>query len=217
MSARFVFELAFPVFKSALSFRYSPFFASLTMALSSWTTRNSQRHLSTDYEWETLPSIDESLLFKASRELLDSSPSQHAKKHRKDSKSPIDPGAVPKRRPADDPSLPQATPQVPFTGQDGKETPPPDRQLAASIPPSLVALQLQKESQELEIKKLKLQLQLAKLQGGQITSPTSTESSPGNSLGDLKAPQKTLHPQPLPHIYAPGEPKLYNDLSMPEF
>ena len=130
------------------------------MALSSWTTRNSQRHLSTDYEWETLPSIDESLLFKASRELLDSSPSQHAEKHRKDSKSPIDPGAVPKRRPADDPSLPQATPQVPFTGQDAKQTPPPDQQLAASIPPSLVALQLQKESQELEIKKLKLQLQL---------------------------------------------------------
>ena len=86
-----------------------------------------------------------------------------------------------------------------------------------SIPPSLVALQLQKESQDIEIKKLKLQLQLAKLQGGQIASPTSTESSPGNSLGDLKAPQKTLHPQPLPHIYAPGEPKLYNDLSMPEF
>ena len=48
------------------------------------------------------------------------------------------------------------------------------------IPPSLVALQLQKESQELEIKKLELQLQLAKLQGGQIASPTSTESSPGN-------------------------------------
>ena len=130
------------------------------MALSSRTTRNSQRHLSTDYEWETLPSIDESLLFKASRELLDSSPSQHAEKHCKDSKSPIDPGAVPKRRPVDDPSLPQATPQVPFTGQDAKQTPPPDQQLAASIPPSLVALQLQKESQELEIKKLKLQLQL---------------------------------------------------------
>ena len=130
---------------------------------------------------------------------------------------PIDPGAVPKRRPVDDPSLPQATPQVPFTGQDPKQPPPPDQQLAASIPPSLVALQLQKESQELEIKKLELQLQLAKLQGGQIASPTSTESSPGKSLGDLKAPQKTLHPQPWPHIYAPGEPKLYIDLSMPEF
>ena len=177
----------------------------------------SQRHLSTDYEWETLPSIDKSLLFEASRELLDSPPSQHAEKHRNDSKSPIDPGAVPKQRPADDPFLPQATPQVPFTGQDAKQTPPPDRQLAASIPPSLVALQLQKESQELEIKKLELQLQLAKLQGGQIAAPTSTESSPGKSLGDLKAPQKTLNPQPWLHIYAPGEPKLYNDLSMPEF
>ena len=71
------------------------------------TTRNSQRHLSTDYEWKTLPSIDESLLFEASRELLVSSPFQHAEKHRKDSKSPIDPGAVPKRRPVDDPVLTQ--------------------------------------------------------------------------------------------------------------
>ena len=62
-----------------------------------------------------------------------------------------------------------------------------------------------------------MQLQLAKLQGGQIASPTSTESSPGKSLGNLKAPQKTLHPQPWPHIYAPAEPKLYFDLSMPEF
>ena len=117
----------------------------------------------------------------------------------------------------DDLSLPQATLQVPLSGQDTKQTPPPDRPLAASISPSLVALQLQKESQELDIKKLELQLQLAKLQGGQIASPTSAESSPGKSLGDLKAPQKTLHPQPWPHIYAPGEPKLYNDLSMPEF
>ena len=117
----------------------------------------------------------------------------------------------------DDLSLPQATLQVPLSGQDTKQTPPPDRPLAASISLSLVALQLQKESQELDIKKLKLQLQLAKLQGGQIASPTSAESSPGKSLGDLKAPQKNLHPQPWPHIYAPGEPKLYNDLSMPEF
>ena len=98
------------------------------MALS--TTRNSQRQLSTDYEWETLPSIDESLLFKASRELLDSSPSQHAEKHRKDSKLPIDPGAVPKRRPVDDPFLPQTTPQVPFTGQDANK----HRPLTGSLP-----------------------------------------------------------------------------------
>ena len=187
------------------------------MSLSSRTTRNSQRHLSTDYEWETLPSIDESLLFKASRELLELPPSKHAGKHRKDLKSLINPGAVPKRRLVGDPSLPEATPQAPFTGQDAKQTPPPDGQLARGAPPSLVALQLQKESQELEIKKLESQLQLAKLQGGQIASPTSTESSPGKSLGDLKALQKTLHPQPWPHIYAPGEPKLYNDLSMPEF
>ena len=166
------------------------------MASLSRTTRNSQRHLSTDYEWETLPSIDESVLFKASRDLLDSSPSQHAEKLRKASKSPIDPGAVSKGRPVDDLSLPQATLQVPLSGQDTKQTLPPDRPLAASISLSLVALQLQKESQELDSKKLELQLQLAKLQGGQLASPTSAESSPGKSLGDLKAPQKTLHLQP---------------------
>jgi len=36
-------------------------------------------------------------------------------------------------------------------------------------------------------------------------------------LGDLRAPQRTLYPQQWPHILAPGEPKLYNELTLAEF
>ena len=36
-------------------------------------------------------------------------------------------------------------------------------------------------------------------------------------MGDLKAPQRTRFPQPWPHIFAPGEPQLYSDLSLPAF
>ena len=141
---------------------------------------------------------------------------------RRDKKStPTESGAVLKRRTKSDaPSTAgvAATPK-PSKGQTVNATPPPlpGLKLAASPTPSLAALQLQKETQELEIKKLELQLQLAQLQGSQIASPNSTESTPGKSLGDLKAPQKTLHPQPWPHIFAPGEPKMFNELSMPEF
>ena len=46
---------------------------------------------------------------------------------------------------------------------------------------------------------------------------TTSDSTAGKSLGDLKAPQKTLFPQQWPHIYSPGEPKLYFDLSLAEF
>ena len=36
-------------------------------------------------------------------------------------------------------------------------------------------------------------------------------------MGDLKAPQRTRFPQPWPYIFAPGEPQLYSDLSLPSF
>lgn len=121
-------------------------------------------------------------------------------------------------------STPSDTPSTaafpkPSTGPAVITTPPPIPGLkhAASSTPSLAALQLQKETQELEIKKLELQLQLPHLQGNQIASPNSTKTTPGKSLGDFKAPQKTLHNQPWPHICVPGEPKMYNELSMPEF
>ena len=79
----------------------------------------------------------------------------------------------------------------------------------------LLELQLHDESQELEIKKLELQLQLAKLEVSHDNSITARDST--KSLGDAKAPQKTISPQEWPHIFAPGEPKLYNDLTLPEF
>ena len=47
--------------------------------------------------------------------------------------------------------------------------------------------------------------------------PGSTETSTSKSLGDMKAPQKIVNPQQWPHIFAPGEPKLYVDLSLAEF
>ena len=33
----------------------------------------------------------------------------------------------------------------------------------------------------------------------------------------MKAPQKIVNPQQWPHVFAPGEPKLYNDLSVFKF
>ena len=51
-----------------------------------------------------------------------------------------------------------------------------------------------------------------------LPTPTTSRSDPAaKSLGDLKAPQRTVSPQQWLHIFAPGEPKLYNDLSLPEF
>ena len=189
------------------------------MNLDSRSTCNSQCHLSTDYEWETLPSIDENALFTAA---LESPPTAFARKVRKDKRStPSESGAIPKSWTTKDiPSTEGAAafPQ-PSKGQAAIETPPPLSGLkpAASPTPSLATLQLQKETQELEIKKLELQLQLAQLQGTQTAAPNSIELPPGKSLGDLKAPQKTLHLQPWPHIFAPGEPKMYTELSMLEF
>ena len=83
--------------------------------------------------------------------------------------------------------------------------------------PLRAALQLQKETQELEIKKLEQQLQFCQLQGTQIASPNSTKLSPSKSLSNLKEPQTSLQAQPWPHIFALGEPKMYNELSMLSF
>ena len=80
----------------------------------------------------------------------------------------------------------------------------------------LLELRLQNESQELEIKKLELQLQLVQLQTSHPTT-TSHSDPAAKSLGGLKAPQRMVSPQQWPHIFAPGEPKLHNDLSLPEF
>ena len=76
----------------------------------------------------------------------------------------------------------------------------------------------QNQALELEIRKLELQLELAKLAQATLDSvPTATSDNSSKLLGDVKAPQKTHFPQPWPHIFAPGEPKLYSDLSLAEY
>ena len=73
-----------------------------------------------------------------------------------------------------------------------------------------------KDNHDREIRKLELRLQLAQLENKTVGS-TPTETSNSKSLGDMKAPQKIVNPQQWPHIFAPGEPKLYGDLSLAEF
>ena len=76
----------------------------------------------------------------------------------------------------------------------------------------------QNHALELEIQKLELQLELAKLAPATpLSVPTAASDDSSKSLGDMKAPQKTCFPQLWPHIFAPGEPKLYSDLSLAEF
>ena len=174
------------------------------------STRNSRSHLITDFDWETLPLVGDHTTLMFTTASPESLPMSSDRKERiKDKKSTS--GAIPKKPTASD--LPQApTPDV-SAGLAFANTPPGK----ASFPRDEFArLQLLKQTQELEIRKLELQLQLANLDG--YSSALSTDSvSAGKLLGDLKAPQKTLFPQPWPHIYAPGEPKLYNDLTLPEF
>ena len=52
---------------------------------------------------------------------------------------------------------------------------------------------------ELEIQKLELQLELVKLsQNGPPTNNATSINEAGKSMGNVKAPQKTLFPQPWP-------------------
>ena len=100
----------------------------------------------------------------------------------------------------------------------GRARPPPASHATQHVTwEELAKIQLQKETQELEVRKLELQLQLASLER-QVpsTNPAALDSST-KSLSDLKAPNGTLFPQPWPHIFAPGEPKLIRDLSLAEF
>ena len=67
--------------------------------------------------------------------------------------------------------------------------------------------------------KLELQFELAKLAlvSSQPSKPSFSDENSSKSMGDLKAPQKTRFPQPWPHIFTPGEPQLYSELSLPAF
>ena len=125
-----------------------------TMSLDCCSTRGSHRHPSTDYEWETLPSIDENALFLNS--YRESPLMASADSDRRDKKSvPTESGAVPKRRTKSDaPSIAgvAATPK-PSKAQTliATQPPLPGLKLAMSPTLSLAALQLQKETQKTRI------------------------------------------------------------------
>ena len=59
-------------------------------------------------------------------------------------------------------------------------------------------LKLLQEMHKLEIAKLKLQLELAMLCSKMAL--TGAQDASAKSQGDLRAPQRTLHPQPWPHL-----------------
>ena len=180
-------------------------------------TRNSRKHLATDFDWEglealTLPTADE--LFHDLREpQLDAMQAA---------------GLSAFSPPGEDTSL-DSRPRA----KDGKDLgkavktkqelwdQSPNRPILPVLqdrPSDLQRLALIKQTHELEIRKLELQLELAKLTSAspQASKPSTSEDS-SKSMGDLKAPQRTHFPQPWPHIFAPGEPQLYSDLSLPAF
>ena len=165
---------------------------------SSWT---SQRHLSKDYEWDTLTSLDEKFLLpNTSHEspyLPVTGDTTSERKAKKSASHGSD--AIPKKPTFGDPATATPEGQEVSAGQPSSTISSPCGELAW--------LQLLKQTQELEIKKLQLQLQLANL-GTHSSASGSESTAPGKSLGVRKALQKTLFLQPWPHIYAPGEPKL---------
>ena len=135
-------------------------------------------------------------------------------------------------------SSPSFLPSHDSVPQDGASPSPPPRdtnsvanvasqtlaQSASPDPPQDLdfrRLLLAKETQMIEVEKLKLQLELARIQASS-NSTISDGSIPAKlhdstkSLGDLRAPQRTLYPQQWPHILAPGELKLYNELTLAE-
>ncbi len=168
------------------------------------STLYSFRHLNPDFQWETfpdLPSFDDNP-GEQFAERSQSAPPTAARKLKDAKKSGS--GAIPKKQKTQEPAHDAVKPAKQPHG-----TPP-------ASADEIQRLKLQKETQELEIRKLELRLQLAKLENP-TQAATTPDSTAGKSLGDLKAPQKTLFSQQWPHIYSPGEPKLYSDLSLAEF
>ena len=173
-------------------------------------TRSSLRHLSSDFDWDHLEQPSASATGDIPLFIADSKGKNKKEKTKKDKKASTQ-GAIPKTRPPDSTpaSLPEFSLGLPATGHDQAGTPPSTRD-------EITRLQLVKDNHDLEFRKLELRLQLAQLENKTVAS-THTEASNSKSLGELKAPQKIVNPQQWPHIYAPGEPKLYIDLSLAEF
>ena len=190
----------------------------MSKSVPSRSTRYSLRQPSPDFQWDTFPdfpSCDENPAEQFLTMQSQSPPPATERKSKEEKKRSS--GAIPKS---------SAATKVQELARDAVK--PPSQENPSGLtakqplgtPPvsadDILRLQLQKETQELEIRKLELRLQLAKLENPAHTATTS-DSTAGKSLGDLKAPQKMLFPQQWPHIYSSGEPKLYSDLSLAEF
>ncbi len=184
-------------------------------------TRYSRKHLATDFDWEGLPDIE----LPAADDFLQDLREPQGATANPPSTWPTKQAArlFPLHLPGEDPSLDskprkndtkptKPKPELPEQRQQSPHTPN-DRQS------DLQRLSLAKETQELEIRKLELQLELAKITAAssQVKASTSDDREATKSMGDLKAPQRTRFPQPWPHIFAPGEPQLYSELSLPAF
>ena len=138
-------------------------------------------------------------------------------------------------------SPPTASKSAPSTSQIEEQHSCPDspESIKASLPPAsslplssaglsrspddISTLRLHMETQELEIKRLRLELQLAQ---GKLSATATSTSNDGEAqkaeksekfLGDQRAPQRIINPQDRPHIFAAGEPKLFNELTIVEF
>ena len=175
-------------------------------------TRNSRKHLATDFDWEglealTLPTADD--LFPDLRE-----PQLQAARLSAFSPPGEDTSLDSRLRTKDGNDLGKAVkPKQELQDQSPNRPILPVLQDRSS---DLQRLALVKQTHELEIRKLELQLELAKLTSASppASAPSTSEDS-SKSMGDLKAPQRTRFPQPWPHIFAPDEPQLYSDLSLP--
>ena len=174
-------------------------------------SRKSRKHLSTDYEWDRIDG-----LLPTSFDRGDDLATSHAltTSTKTDNVLPFV-GTSPATGPLDTaprvllPS-PGAIPKL-VKSKSSKISKTPE---AANLD----TVSHQNHALELEIRKLELQLELAKLAPATpLSVPTAAIDDSSESLGDAKAPQKTRFPQPWPHIFAPGEPQLYSDLSLAEF
>ena len=174
-------------------------------------TRSSLRHLSPDFDWDLLEQQTSHLNATNAGATEDNLPSlqftaDSKGKGKKEGKLKKDKkGAIPKTTPASS-SLPEFSSCLQY---DQGGTPP-------NTQDEIIRLQLVKDNHDREIHKLELRLQLAQLENKMVGS-TPSEASNNKSLSDMKAPQKIVNPQQWPHIFAPAEPKLYGDLSLPEF
>ena len=153
-------------------------------------SRNSRKHLSTDYEWDGIDG-----LLPASFDRGDDLATSHAltTSTKTDNVLPFV-GTSPATGPLDTaprvllPS-PGAIPKL-VKSKSSKTSKTPETANLDTVTPQNHAL-------ELEIRKLELQLELAKLAPAMpLSVPTAASNNSSKSLGDVKAPQKTRFPQP---------------------